>query len=129
MTKDCIAAGCPYFSNFLSNFWAGDKFAYGSLATMSVTRPRHLIRYSLPMHAFAEKIPDDGLNSPFGSGKGCLRVDINWKYFNNAIYANLHMFLTNQRRNFWARKFWWITSNSPNSPKFSFSKILYHTVL
>ena len=34
------------------------------------------------------------------------------------------MFLTNQRR-----KFWRIACNSPNSPKFSPSKILYRTVI
>ena len=37
--------------------------------------------------------------------------------------------LTNQRRKFWTRKFWQITCNSPNLPKFSPSKILYHTVV
>ena len=63
MTKDCIAAGRPYFSSFLSNFWACDKFAYGPLATMSIIRPRCFSFSSLPMHMLAEEFPD-GLNSP-----------------------------------------------------------------
>ena len=65
MVRDHIAAGCPYFSSILSNFRAGDKFVYGPLDTMSVIRPRRLIS-SLPTHALAEEIPDDGLNSPLG---------------------------------------------------------------
>ena len=38
------SAGCPYFSSFLSNFKADDKFAYGPSAPVSVTRLRHLIQ-------------------------------------------------------------------------------------
>ena len=34
-----------------------------------------------------------------------------------------------QRRKFWTRKFWQFCCNTPNSPKFSPSKVLYHTVL
>jgi len=44
---------------------------------------------SLPTHALAEEIPEDGifsLNSPFGLGRGCLPVVLNLKYFNNAIH-------------------------------------------
>jgi len=38
----------------------------------------------------AEEIPEDGiflLNSPFRSGRGCLPVVLNLKYFNNTIHA------------------------------------------
>jgi len=32
------------------------------------------------------------------------------------------------KRIFWTRKYWWFSYNSPNSPKFSPSKILYHGI-
>ena len=86
---------------------------------------------SLPMHTLAEEIPDDGifeLNSPLGSGRGCLQVVFNLKYFNNAIHTISHVVLIIQRRKFWARKFWQITCNSSNSPKFPPSNILYPIV-
>ena len=84
---------------------------------------------SLFMHVLAEEIPEDGifkLNSPSGSGKGCLLVGFKLKYFNNAIhvFAHTNTILQIFRR----RKFWRFSCNSPNSPKFSPSKILYHTV-
>jgi len=45
---------------------------------------------SLPTHALAEEISEDGifsLNSPFGSGRDCLPVVLNLKYFNNTIHT------------------------------------------
>jgi len=35
----------------------------------------------------AEEIPEDGIFSPFGSGRGCLPVVLNLKYFNNTIHT------------------------------------------
>ena len=48
---------------------------------------------SLPTHALAEEIPEYGifaLSSPFGSGRGCLPLVFNLKYFNNAIHVFAH---------------------------------------
>ena len=93
---------------------------------------------SLPTQALVEEILEDGpifaLSSPFGLGKSCLRLVFNLQYFNNAIYALAHTYIVYflitifQWRKFWTRKFWRFCGNSPNSPKFSPSKILYRTV-
>ena len=51
----------------ISNFWAGDKFAYGPLLWASADRDIEFS--SLPTHALAEEISGDGifeLNSPLG---------------------------------------------------------------
>ena len=89
MAKDCIAAGCPYFSSSFSNFWAGNKFVYGPLLRASANKGIEFI--SLSMHALAEEIFDDGifkLNSPLESGRGCLRVGIKWKYVLQQCYPH-----------------------------------------
>ena len=51
---------------------------------------------SLPMHALAEEISDDGifeLSSTLALGRDCLQIVFKQKYFSNAIHAILRMLL------------------------------------
>ena len=87
MAKDCIAAVVPVLAAYcpISNFLAGSKIVYKPLLWAS---PDWGFEFSsLPMHALAEEIPDNGifeLNSLLALGRSCLQVVFNWKYFNNS---------------------------------------------
>ena len=86
-----------------------------------------------------KEILEDGiftLSSPFGLGKSCFTTSLQLTILQQRhlrartyvyrILSNIQFF---QWRKFWTRKFWRFCGNSPNSPKFSPSNILYRTVI
>jgi len=78
-------------------FRAGVKFCMGPSSfacyhhqTLNPEVCLRMPRWQKKYPKMAEEIPEDGifsLNSPFGSGRGCLPVVLNLKCFNNTIHA------------------------------------------
>jgi len=76
-------------------FKAGVKFRMGPLSFACYLSSDVEFR-SLPTHALAEEIPENGifsLNSPFRSGiyRGCLPVVLNLKYQHHQCRSHIHV--------------------------------------